>query len=364
MSAIIPQHSVSVREDRKMANSFVRGNKLWIDYYVDGIRHRKATGLDDTKENRTLVKKTIIPKLMTMIATGEIHQNKPKTFGYYFDIFLKLKDGNKAYFKKIHQWNKVNERFKDVDINRITRLDVKRYILDLPIKSVSKGAYKHALKEIFELALDDETIKNNPAVNIKLPADGTNKVDYFTKEEVNLLISNATSIMRPYLMLAFNTGMRPEEILGLQFGDIGDGWIDIKRVRTCGRIDHPKTRNSIRRIPCPRFVIDELNAMQKDHIFLFGNNNDVSRLHSRWWNLLKRCGMERRKLYSTRHTFATIMLQDSIVSINELAGLLGHSTPKITLSYYASVIDSKTIDLGKNFDLFDTIRSQSKIRKL
>ncbi|MCX6073300.1 MAG: hypothetical protein NTY39_03190 [Campylobacterales bacterium] len=74
--------------------------------------------------------------------------------------------------------------------------------------------------------------------------------------------------------------------------------------------------------------------------------------------------MEKRKLYSTRHTFATIMLQNSIVSINELAGLLGHSSPRITLSYYASVIDSKTIDLGKNFDLFDTIWSQSEIRKL
>jgi integrase len=74
--------------------------------------------------------------------------------------------------------------------------------------------------------------------------------------------------------------------------------------------------------------------------------------------------MEKRKLYSTRHTFATTMLQNSIVSINELAGLLGHSSPRITLSYYASVIDSKTIDLGKNFDLFDTIWSQSERRKL
>jgi hypothetical protein len=48
------------------------------------------------------------------------------------------------------------------------------------------------------------------------------------------------------------------------------------------------------------------------------------------------------------------------VSINELAGLLGHSTPKVTLAHYASVIDAKTIDLGKNFDLFGSFSSMLK----
>ncbi|MDQ1299057.1 MAG: integrase [Campylobacterota bacterium] len=79
-----------------------------------------------------------------------------------------------------------------------------------------------------------------------------------------------------------------------------------------------------------------------------------------WWKLLKECGFERRRVYSCRHTFATIMLQDGVVSINELAGLLGHSTPKVTLAHYASVIDAKTIDLGKNFDLFGTLLARSQ----
>jgi hypothetical protein len=44
------------------------------------------------------------------------------------------------------------------------------------------------------------------------------------------------------------------------------------------------------------------------------------------------------------------MLKENIVSINELAGLLG-------LEHYASVIQSKNIDLGANFSLFghDTV---------
>lgn len=40
------------------------------------------------------------------------------------------------------------------------------------------------------------------------------------------------------------------------------------------------------------------------------------------------------------------MLKDNIVSINELAGLLGHSSTKVTLEHYSSVIESKNEVLG------------------
>lgn len=352
IGATIPTHSISVRKDRRLANIYVRGDKLWIDYHVEGRRVRKATGLEDTKSNRVFVQKTIIPKLLTMIASGEIHKRQPKTFGHYFKVFLTLKDSNRSYFVKKPIWDKVNARFKDMEIDKITRLDVKSYITALPIKAVSKGAYKTVLQEVFELAIDDGILSTNPAVNIKLRDDSQRKIEYFSKEEVNLILSNAEGIMKPYLMLAFHTGMRPEEILGLKSDDISERWIDIKRVRTRGRVDIPKTRHSIRKIPCPAFVIDELKLIKSDHEFLFGEIDDVTKFRHRWPSLLKKCGLPKQKLYSARHTFATLMLQNGIVSINELAGLLGHSSPKITLTHYASVIDSRKIDLGKNFNLF------------
>lgn len=344
-----------------MATCFNIGGKLYMNYVVDGNRKRKATGLDDTKENRKIVENTIIPKLLIMIATGEIKKQKPKRFEHYYNLFLKRKNSNSSYDKKRHQWDITNKYFKDRDIDKITRLDVKTFILDMPIKSTSKGIYKSMLVEIFEMAIDDGVIDINPAVNIKLPPDPKRAVDYFTKEEATILLENAEGIMKPYLLLALHTGMRPEEILGLQIGDIGDGRIDIKRVRTRGRIQHPKTRNSIRKIPCPDFVINEALKIQTDHLFLFGTIDDVSKIHDDWWRLLKKCGMDRRRIYSCRHTFATLMLQDRVVSVNELAGLLGHSTPKITLSHYASVIDAKTIELGRDFDLF--VKKTSKPQK-
>jgi integrase len=331
---------------------------------VDGERKRKTTGLDDSKENRKLIETTIIPNLLRMIATGEIHKQKPKNFGYYFETFLKRKTNNSSYNTKVYQWNDTNDHFRDMDIDKITRLDVKNFLMDLPIKTCSKGSYRTCLIEVFEMAVDDRVIDTNPAINIRLANDVKKDIDYFTKEEARTLLDNASGVLRPYLLLALNTGMRPEEILGLQVGDITDGRIDIKRVRTKGRVGHPKTRNSIRKIPCSNFVLDEVLKIQGEHIFLFGDMDDSSCLTKMWHELLKVCKIERRKLYSCRHTFATTMLQSGVVSINELAGLLGHANPKVTLSNYASVINAKTIDLGKDFDLFETISSQSKAKSL
>ncbi|NQY54056.1 MAG: hypothetical protein HRT42_10845 [Campylobacteraceae bacterium] len=48
------------------------------------------------------------------------------------------------------------------------------------------------------------------------------------------------------------------------------------------------------------------------------------------------------------------MLKDGVVSINELSGLLGHNSVKVTLTHYESVIDSIEIDLGSNFNLFNS----------
>jgi integrase len=337
-----------------------RYGNLHLDYMMDGQRVRKSTGLPDTKANRELVQRSVIPNLLNMIATGEIHKKKPKTFGYYFVEFLKMKDSNRSYNSKKPHWDKLNSHFKEIDIDKISRLEIKTYLLNMPIKSASKGVYKSALQEVFELAIDDGVISTNPAINIRLKSDHKNEVDYFTKDEVKLLLDTATGVMKAYLMIAFHTGMRPEEILGLQWGDFSDTHINIRRVRTRGEIQHPKTRNSIRTVPYPAFIMQSVKSIYSGSLFIFGDIDDSTGLRYQWWKLLKDCGFEKRRLYSTRHTFATIMLQDRIVSLNELAGLLGHSTPKITLSHYASIIDAKTIDLGKNFDLFGTFSSREK----
>ncbi len=350
-------HSKAVttkKGNKGMTTHYINGSMIWLNYYVDGVRIRKSTKLKNTPQNIKTVKTQIIPALDIKISTGGIYKKKPKTFEYYGGIFLEQKDSNKSFLLKRGYFDRVIDYFRGQNVDTITRLDIKKYLISLNMKSKSKVVYKSCIKEIFELAVDDGVLEFNPALSIKLKSDEREDIHYYSKEEVRKLLSVASGIIKPYLFIAFNTGMRVGEILGLQIADFkDDGFIHIKRTRTKGIIGSGKTNNAIRKVPYQSFILDEVKKIQTNHIFIFAHVDDASLLRSQWRDVCKDAGVPKYKLYSTRHTFATLMLKENIVSINELAGLLGHSSPKVTLEHYASVIESKNIDFGVNFSLFD-----------
>ena len=154
-------HSIAVRKDIKMVKSFVRGSKIWIDYHIDKIRHRKSTKLENTKQNQKIVDENIIPALIVKIKTGDIYKKKPKTFKYYSEFFLREKElKTKVFMDRLPYYERVIAHFGKYEVDKITRFDVKNYLFNLNMKSKSKLIYKSAIKEILEFAVDDGVITN------------------------------------------------------------------------------------------------------------------------------------------------------------------------------------------------------------
>lgn len=346
--------AVALKKVTPMTTFYIRNKTIWLNYHADGKRYRKTTKLEDTPANIKLVETKLIPALDAKIATGDIFKKKPKTFAHYGDIFLKQKSELKSYFIKSPMYRKVIAFFGERNIDTITRLDIKQYINSLDMKSVSKKGYITCIKEVFELAVDDEILTNNPALNIKLKNDERVKIDFYTKEEVLRLLRSAKGVIKAYLEIAFNTGMRSGEILGLQLSDFrDDGYIHIQRTRTKGEIGSGKNNNAKRTVPFTQEMYRYAKEIQpKDNIFIFGNINDAGLLRSQWSKVCRDAGVPKYKLYATRHTFATLMLRENALSINEIAGLLGHSSPKVTLTHYASVIEAKSINFKPIFELY------------
>lgn len=349
--------------NKGMTKHYIRGSIIWLNYYVDGVRKQKSTKLKNTPKNIKLVENQIIPALDLKIATGEIYKKKPKTFKYYGDIYLKQKSNDNNYFQYRGFYNIIFETFGLLNITEITRLDIKKYLMSLTISS--KNPYKIVLKGVFELALDDGLIDTNPALNIKLDSIPKKKVEYYTKDEVSSLINSSSGLFRVYLMIAFNTGMRSGEILGLQLGDFEKNYIHIKRTRTKGIVGIGKNVYSNRKVPYPAYILDEVKKIQSDNIFIFGSVNDSGLWHYKWAKCVEKAKVKRLRLYCTRHTYATLMLKHKIVSINELSGILGHSSVRTTLDKYTGAIDSEFIDLGLNFNLYCddtvTVKKQNSI---
>ena len=338
-----------------MAKMITRGKTIYIDYRIDGVRYKRTTKLKDTPENRKYVLKVLLPELNYKISKGDLYKKNNKTVEHYGTILLSIKEKTiRTYSATEPYYTRVFKHFEKRDIDSITRLEIKTYLNSLNMKASSKSVYRTVLKELFELACDDGVIPYNPALKIDLGRDNKSDVPYYTKEEVNTLQEYSTGLLRCYLFIAFNTGMRPEEILGLQYSDIKDNVITISRVRTRGRIDYPKTKNAYRKLFIPSFVNDEIEILKSNakSLYLFEDRDDVGKLRYLWRDLKKVSNVQHKRISCTRHTFATHMLRDNVVSINELSGLLGHSSPKVTLMHYASVIDSTEVDLGRDFNLF------------
>jgi integrase len=62
----------------------------------------------------------------------------------------------------------------------------------------------------------------------------------------------------------------------------------------------------------------------------------------RWWHgALDRAGVERRRFYATRHTAATLMLNNG-VELEVVSKILGHAKLSITSDFYAKLPTSWT----------------------
>lgn len=331
--------------------------KLYLRYSLNGKRIEKSTGMDDTPANRRLLKTEVIPKLEAKIELGLI-EKKSELFRVYADEWMGSKKENKSFDQKRFVYDLVIEYFGDKRVSDITRLDVKRYLNTLDIKEDSKRGYLSTIKGVLDLALDDETIDKNVAIGIPLKSSKPQPMP-FSDDEVRLILERADGMLRNYLGIAFYTGLRSGEVLGLMHGDIGDQVIYVKRSISKGKVTTPKTEGSIRTVPvfeaARPFIEDQMKRSKS--LFLFENDGrhifDVGVLGKRKWRrLLLDCGLEYRKIYTTRHTFITAMLNSGKYKLTTIAKIVGHSNIKMIVEKYAGFIKDDHLKVNFEDDIF------------
>lgn len=348
-----------VAKRKKMATIRSRNGILYLDYYVGSKRIQKSTGLDDTKLNRKTLEKDIIPELEKRIRLGDFSKPEQKKFSYYFSKYLNLHRNDKSFKTRNYIYTKVNAFFGNYNINSINRLQIKEFLEILPLKSSTKKDYLKCLKGVFDIAIDDEAIETNKAIGIKLKADKKKAVQIFTSSEIELMLTYADDMFKNYIGIALYTGMRSGEILGLMHSDILDDRIYVRRSISKGNITSPKTIGSVRDIPLFESVKPFLKSQKKisNSLYLFDFNNtfihDANFFRRRWTKLVNDCEMVYRKLYNTRHTFITAMLNSGKFKIMEIAAIVGHNSPEMIMKNYAGFIQSEHLKIDTNIELFE-----------
>lgn len=343
-----------------------RSANLYVQFYIDGKCVQRSTKLEDTPKNRRFIEKNIIPKLQLKILNGEFNQKKSeKKFDFFAEKYLKSKDSLKTYdqISSIVN-NQILSYFKKRSVLDIKRYEVKEFAEDR-LRHASPKRVRHILNTlagILNIAIDYEVISNNVALNIELPKHKKKTFEPFSTDEVNKILANADGWFKTFLSIAFFTGARTGEILALHWNDIDfdKGIIKITKSLRNGVISTPKTESSIRDVP----IFEHLRAELLEHrnrsktIYLFANPHTgkmfykTAKLHPFWRDLLKKCNIPFRILYSTRHTFISTMLSTGELSMLDIAQIVGHTNTEMIVRNYAKYIRGEHLKVNRNLNIF------------
>jgi len=210
---------------------------------------------------------------------------------------------------------------------------------------------------------EDGLIPTNPAlalgqftVNAKNRHEG---IDPLTLEEVPVFLQALRQVAPgfvPMFTVLIHCGLRSGEAAGLTWGDVDfkNRYLYIRQTWTpAGRLEKPKNGKE-RKVDLSDAAIASLEAhrvkLQKGYLkegeampdWVFPNSDgkpfNMTNVRNRVFHVvLKKAGLHRRPLHSTRHTFATLLLNQGEFPVY-VKEQMGHSSIKVTVDTYGKWI--------------------------
>lgn len=243
--------------------------------------------------------------------------------------------------------------------NKNTHSSVLFYRLQNTIKN-AHGVLNSALNQ----AVIWGHIRYNPASKINLPKSCRKEMKTLTPDQAKIFMDAVVSSPHKTLFsLLLTSGMRPGEALALKWSDIDfdNNRVHIQRaIQRQGSswcLKEPKTPQSRRQIPLPVTVMKDLDEHRiqqletilkakpgeySNHDLVFASRTGEPLNHKKvYYNhfkpLLAQAGLPDIRLYSLRHTCATLLL---IAGTNPkvVAERLGHASINLTLDTYSHVL--------------------------
>lgn len=364
------------------ANIVERGDwyHVIISYYDNqGKRKQKAiaTGLSVSGHN----KRKAEARCRELLAEWEKRLSLTNS-GVLFSDFLKewlehhrtrIQDSTyQEYRKIIHRT--ICPYFAE---KRITLFDLKpQHIQDFyafRMKEHDTGAktihrYHANIHKALAYAVKMGRISANPADMVELPKAKEHQADFYTAEELKLVIQKAKGTqIEPVVLLAAWFGLRRGEIIGLRWssinfdarilsitGTVKDKGESGSKIQNMYYSNAAKTKSSIRSFPLNDEMIaylKNLKAQQDqrkaqkgynyswDDFVCVRDNGDLIPLEyvSRAFpKLCEDCGLRKLKLHELRHTNISLLLSEG-ASMKEVQEWAGHANYSVTANTYAHI---------------------------
>jgi integrase len=319
----------------------------WAIRYRDGRGVRRQRGGFRTKGEA----KHVLDEELRKARLGAVYR-PDVTLRELVEVFLEQYEGAPSSKDRLDQYlGKATTYFDAVPVASLDALAIAKWRASLP-ETMRHGAHK-ALRQVLGAAVRWRWIEHNIATDVKNPQHAREEFTPFdTWEEVDAVAYE----LGPFGALAIfcvGTGVRPEEAFGGDWNDVdvAAGVFTVRRAFAKGRLkSYPKTVRSRRRVPLRGKVLDAVGGLPHREGILFptsgGGRVNIDNFRSREWvPALAAAGVDRRRIYDMRHTFATWSLAAGM-SIFTLSRRMGTSVQMIDATYGHLAQDAEDQDRG------------------
>jgi integrase len=182
----------------------------------------------------------------------------------------------------------------------------------------TRNRYYQLLRSILRRAMREwNWIDSVPTIRLHREPEG--RVRYLTPREIDTLLRNLPEHLRVLTRFTFATGLRRANVLGLQWSQI-----DMTRQMMTVAARDIKSRKTLG-IPLNATAMEILRGQigkHAEYVFVYKGRPLNATVNTAWRNALKKSGIEDFRFHDTRHTWASLLIQNGVPKgmIKEMGG--------------------------------------------
>jgi integrase len=308
---------------------YQRGENWYIDFTFKGQRIRESIG-----PSRKSAEK-IIAKKKTEIAENKFLDVRkdpdPVTFHEFAKEYWKWAKANhkpSSWARDLSNMGTLEKSF-DKNIHEITTWEIESYKMKrkATVKPATVNREVNMLKAMLSKAVEWGKLKESPGRKVKALKGEVKRLRFLYPDEIQRLLSNCQDELRPIVEMAVNTGLRKGELLNLEWEQIDFNTNTVSIVDTKNHED--------RQIPLNETARKILEGMERKSPYVFRDKEGSTFIDVRYSfdNAVKKTGLQDFRFHDLRHTFASNLIMQEGVELNDVRELLGHKRIDMTLRY-------------------------------
>ena len=331
---------------------FRRGQVWWVAYYHQGREYRESSGSRQRKDALRLLRQ----RVGDAAAGHPRHeppagrtQRRPVTM---LDLFELLEQhfilNRRSSRSNLTHLKRLRSRFAKYTVAACTSVAISNYMAAMQLAGRSAPSINRemsTLRSALRLGYRHDLVQRVPAITL-LPEYSVRN-EFFTRQEIDLLLPCLPDYLRDPVLFGFLTGWRKGEITGLR-------WANVNRAEAVIRLEPEQNKARAVRVLAlqgeltalieRRWSARKVGQALAQHVF-HRDGRPLDEFRKAWAKACRQAGLDQRVFHSLRRSAARNM---SLQGIPEkvIMSIMGHKT-RVMFDRYNIVTESDQRAYGR-----------------